>query len=40
MAAINFDLKEYQKLALGRFGEFLRDSTTLGAEVAFMKTSP
>ena len=39
MAAINFDLKEYQKLALGRFGTFLRDSTTLGAEMAFMKAT-
>ena len=39
MAAINFDLKEYQSLALGRFGEFLRDSTTLGADVAFIKAT-
>lgn len=39
MAAINFDLKEYQRLALGRFGDFLRDSTILGAEVAFMKAT-
>lgn len=39
MAAINFELKEYQKLALGKFGEFLRDSTTLGSDVAFMKAT-
>ncbi|WP_103336542.1 DEAD/DEAH box helicase [Pseudotabrizicola formosa] len=39
MAAINFELKNYQDLALNRFGTFLRDSTTLGAEVAFMKAT-
>lgn len=39
MAAINFDLKEYQRLALDRLGEFLRDSTSLGADVAFMKAT-
>lgn len=39
MAAINLDLKEYQRLALDRFGLFLRDSMTLGADVAFMKAT-
>ena len=34
MAAINLDLKEYQKLALGRFGEFLRDTNAMGAKMA------
>lgn len=39
MAAINFDLKEYQRLALGRFGDFLRSAVDDGADVAFYKAT-
>ncbi len=39
MAAINFELKEYQRLALDRFAAFLRDTTTLGADVAYIKAT-
>jgi type III restriction enzyme len=39
MAVINFDLKEYQRLALDRFAGFLRDTTTLGADVAYIKAT-
>lgn len=39
VAAINLELKDYQKLALGRFGEFLRDTNAMGAKMAFYKAT-
>jgi type III restriction enzyme len=39
MAAINFDLKEYQRLALGRFADYLRAVTVEGADMAFYRTT-
>lgn len=39
MVSINFDLKEYQRLALGRFGDFLRSTVNDGADVAFYKAT-
>ncbi len=39
MAAINFDLKEYQGLALAKFAEFLRDTNTMGAKQAFYQAT-
>lgn len=39
MGTVNFELKEYQRLALAKFGTFLRDSAEDGAEVAFVKAT-
>lgn len=39
MAATNFELKNYQDLALGRFRDFLRDATAMGAKMAFYKST-
>ena len=39
VAAINLELKDYQKLALGRFGQFLRDTNAMGAKMAFYKAT-
>lgn len=39
MAAVNFDLKEYQRLALDRFATYLRDTTAMGANMAFYKAT-
>lgn len=39
MAAINFELKEYQQAALERFRLFLQDATIDGADVAFYKAT-
>ena len=39
MAAVNFDLKEYQDQALKAFGAFLRDTTAMGANLAFYKAT-
>ncbi len=37
MAAINFELKEYQRLALGRFSDYLRSASNDGADIAFYR---
>ena len=39
MAAVNFDLKEYQQAALEKFRKYLRDCTSDGANVAFYKAT-
>ncbi len=39
MATSNFDLKEYQRIALNRFATYLRDTTAFGAKVAFIKAT-
>ncbi|MGI6856399.1 DEAD/DEAH box helicase [Mesorhizobium sp. 1B3] len=39
MTANNFDLKEYQRLALDRFSTFLRDTAAMGASIAFYKAT-
>jgi type III restriction enzyme len=39
MGAINFELKEYQRLSLARFETFLKDAAQLGAEVSFIKAT-
>ena len=39
MAATNFELKEYQKISLARFTEYLRDTTAMGANMAFYKAT-
>lgn len=39
MAANDFELKDYQRAALGRFSTYLRDATTLGANTAFYKST-
>jgi type III restriction enzyme len=39
MAAVNLELKEYQKAALGRFASYLRDSVNDGCDVAFYKAT-
>lgn len=39
MAASNFELKNYQDLALGRFSQYLRDTIALGAKTAFYKAT-
>lgn len=39
MTARNFELKNYQDLALGAFRDFLRDATTMGAKMAFYKAT-
>lgn len=39
MAAVNFELKEYQDQALKAFGAFLRDTTAMGANLAFYKAT-
>ncbi|WP_029032419.1 DEAD/DEAH box helicase [Salinarimonas rosea] len=39
MAAINIELKEYQRLALGRFSDFLRSAVDEGADAAFYKAT-
>ena len=39
MAAVNFELKEYQDQALKAFGGFLRDTTAMGANLAFYKAT-
>ena len=39
MAASNLELKEYQRLALERFSVYLRDTTAMGANMAFYKAT-
>ena len=39
MAATNFELKEYQKISLDRFTTYLRDTTAMGANMAFYKAT-
>ena len=39
MAAVNLELKEYQKAALGRFASYLRDSVNHGCDIAFYKAT-
>lgn len=39
MTASNFELKNYQDLALGAFRDFLGDATTMGAKMAFYKAT-
>lgn len=39
MAATNFELKEYQRISLDRFTSYLRDTTALGANMAFYKAT-
>ena len=39
MAAADFGLKEYQRAALDRLVSYLRDSTAIGANVAFYKAT-
>jgi type III restriction enzyme len=39
MAAINLELKNYQDLALGRFRDYLRDVSSMGAKMAFYKAT-
>ena len=39
MAATNFELKEYQSIALERLAAYLRDATVMGANVAFYKAT-
>ncbi|KKM82649.1 hypothetical protein LCGC14_1317450, partial [marine sediment metagenome] len=39
MAATNFELKEYQRISLDRLTSYLRDTTAMGANMAFYKAT-
>lgn len=39
MAAVNFELKEYQRLALARFSGYLRSASDDGADIAFYRAT-
>jgi len=39
MVAANFELKEYQRISLDRFTAYLRDTTAMGANMAFYKAT-